>query len=335
MDKKELTDIAVLIINSTSIEEEIKSAKLLSAFFSKDSISVEKKEGQEVILSGGIAISKSDAAVCTQDYLRTARYIKGTYNAIKELMLRFPGQKINILYAGCGPYAALLTPLLTLFDKEELEGILVEINEASIQSVKLCLTKLELTDYIAEIIQADAVTYQKPTSWPVHLLLSETMFRALIREPQIAIIANLLPQLVENGILIPEKISIDLACSFFSNEPFLHTHTDILQKRKSERQQMDTLFSIDKNFTFYKNLKSDNYQYESCYYKVPEQNERYPDLCLYTTINIFKGIRLESGESYITNPYCISAVSTIAAHTFFKLIYNFKTIPYWTYELKK
>lgn len=340
MNKKTLTDIATLILNANSVEEEIESVQLLSDFFSQQAHSMDEhftaqKNSQEIMLPGGIALSESDAAVCIQDYLRTARYIRGTYYAIQELFHRFPNQKINILYAGCGPYATILTPLLPLFKKEELAVILLEINEASIQSVKLLLTKLELTDYITEIIQCDAITWQKPQAWPpMHLLVSETMFRALTREPQVAIIANLLPQLTEGGILIPELISIDLACSFFSNEPFLNVTGDNTSKKKSDQQRIDTLFSIDRNFTFFKNEKNDPYQFESAYYKVPSHFDDYPDLCLYTTINIFKNIKLESAESFITNPHCITSISTLADHNFFKLIYNFKGVPHWTYELK-
>lgn len=339
MNKKVLTEIGTSIVNANSIEEEIKSAELLSDFFSHYANSVDEQDAyqtnnQDIIVPGGIALSQSEAAVCTKDYLRTARYIKGIFHAIKELFYHFPNQKINILYAGCGPFATLLTPLLPLFRKEDITVILLDINEASVRSVKSLLSQLKLMDYITEIIQTNAITYQKPLSWPMHLLVSETMFRALTLEPQVAITANLLPQLIENGILIPEQISVDLSCSFFSNEPFYKTNGNITGKQQRDQQRIDTLFSIDKSFAFFKSATKDH-QFESAYYKVPADYDHYPDLCLYTTINIFKNIKLESAESFITNPYCITSISTIADHTFIKLIYNFKDVPNWTYELKK
>ena len=224
MYKKQLLNISHGIINSNCVEEELIHAKLLSDFFvnliynNKESL---QQKTTETLIPGGIALSSADAAICLNDQLRTSRFIKGTYIAIKELLHRFPNQKINILYAGCGPYAPLLLPLLPFFNKEDIRVTLLDINAASIQSVKELMSILDLRDYIHDIIQTDAVKYKQPELHPLHLVITETMFHALIREPQVAITANLAPQITKNGILIPEEIKLDLVYTFFGKELYL------------------------------------------------------------------------------------------------------------------
>ena len=197
-----------------------------------------------------------------------------------------------------------------------------------------------MEEYNITILQGDAITYKQPESKPLHLVITETMFHALIREPQAAITANLAPQIIRGGLLIPEEITLSMAYSSFAKEPYLQSHqyafVDLEAKMQNlvERFEFDTLFSMNKNDNFSNKISDHTFQFESDFYELPKEFSNYPDVCVYTRVRIFKDIKLNSSESYITNPYCLFSMFNTTNCTHFKLIYNFKDIPNWTYQLK-
>jgi len=340
MYQKQLLVISKNIIASVSNKEEIQCAKQLSLFFAQFNLNeteISSQKKMETIVSGGVALSFTGAANCLDDYLRTVRFIKGTYFAIKELKEKFPDEKLNILYAGCGPYATILLPVLSLLHKDDVDAVLLDINECSVASVKKLLINLNFTNYKIEVICANAITYKQPALKPLHLVVTETMFNALTREPQAAITANLAPQLIKGGILIPEEIELSVGYSFFAKEPFLQNTANVfdlletsLPKKYNKQVKVDTLFSMNKGYA----LSYNQYKYESPFYELPTEFTNYPDVCIYTNIRIFKSIKLGLAESYITNPHCVSSLLNFTNHTHFKLIYQFNEIPNWSYELK-
>lgn len=342
MYKRQLAEISYRILHSQNTSQELACAKELSVFYAgfinKPGF-IQPSRDNETLVSGGVALSSFEASICIDDYLRTARFIKGVYQAIKELSKRFPDQKIHILYAGCGPYATLLLPILPLFAKDALDIILLDINHASLQSVQQLLEILELEDYSVKMVQGDATIYKVSKSWPLHLLISETMFQALIREPQVSVTTNLAQQLVQDGILIPEEISLELVYTFFGKEPYMHAEGD--QRRGMNTMQypghykVDALFSINKELSFLNKIHNSLRQFETQAYQVPDTFGEHPDICIFTRIKIFKGLYLDSAESYITNPYCVTALSNLPAHSQFTLVYHFKDIPGWTYQVKE
>ncbi len=342
MCRRQLAEISQRIVYSRGALQELSCAKDLSVFFTDLADKpgfIQPNRDNETNVPGGVALSSFEASICVDDYLRTARFIKGVYLAIIELSKRFPDQKIHILYAGCGPYATLLLPILPLFTKDKLDIILLDINHASLQSVRQLLKILELEDYSIDTVQDDATTYKVPVSWPLHLVITETMFRALIREPQVSITANLVPQLVQHGLLIPEEIYIDLVYTFFGKEPYMHSEGDQRQGLNTSQYpghyQVDRLFSINKELSFLNQVHGNLRQFESNVYQLPKDFEEHPDACIFTRIKVFENLYLDSAESYITNPYCITALSNLSAYRQFTLVYDFKNIPGWTYKAKK
>ncbi len=342
MNKVELGNISKRLVASRNIEEEIESAKLLSDFFSSFDLSEDKmtlaQKKSETVLSGGIALSPAEAGICVNDYIRTARFIKATYLAIEQLKQKFHDQKIEILYAGCGPYATILLPLLPLLNKEYIHITLLDINEYSLVSVKKLLRELELYNYDIDLLHTDAINYQHPVSQPLHLVITETMFHALTREPQVAVTANLAPQITEDGILIPEEIKLSMAYSFFSEEPFLQNGDTAFTGLKTtpvpyiHRSESNTLFSMNKHDNFSDKAGHHSFQFESSLYELPEEFSKHPDICIYTDIRIFHHLTLGLAESYITNPYCVNSIYNLSDHMRFKLIYSFKDTPKWEYE---
>jgi hypothetical protein len=343
MSKEQLQNIGRQIVHAKTVDEELASAKLYSDFLSSFSIhpdeTLQKNFNTEIKLEGGFALSPLHAVRCVKEYTRTARFIRGTWLAINELINRFPGQKINILYAGCGPYATILLPLLPLLREDQIDITLLDIHEYSTTSASHIISELGLEAYISKVILGDAITYQHPPAFPLHLVVTETMYRALLREPQTSITANLAPQLIKNGILIPEEISVDLVYSFFAYEPVLNPDVDerpnqVDPEIVSNRIKQDTLFSMNKEDNF-SELYHQSLPFETGWIKPPQQFENCPDICLFTTVSVFDGIKLELAESTITNPYCVHSLFNLSGDdSCFKLSYHFKDVPEWSIQIR-
>ena len=169
-------------------------------------ISADQTNDNNIDLPTGKAISPGQAAHCLLDLQRTAVFLRGIYKSILQLQKDFPDQPIHILYAGCGPYASLLTPITTLFGPEQVRYHLMDVHEPSLEAVKKLYEHLQATNYIEEFICVDACTYRMDK--PIHLVIVEAMQLALIKEPQVAITQNLVPQMMDKAIFLPQEISI-------------------------------------------------------------------------------------------------------------------------------
>lgn len=335
MHKQELIIIVKSIIASNTNDEHIHWAKKLSRFYQKV-LQDKQSDDNEIAVKGGVALSSSGAADCVDDYLRTVNFIKGIYKALNNLIVLFPDRNINILYAGCGPYATLILPLLPLFKKERISAILIDINASSIESVQKIISIIGFEDYNLELIEGDATTYIKPKNFEIDLAISETMHYALTREPQVAISRNIIRQLPQHAIFIPQEIKIDLAYTFFDYEPSLKMDINGIKGYKNMQPYIynvfvDRLLTINKEHFVGDLIVS---KIETDYYTLPINFNNHPDICLFTEIKIFEDIELKTAESYITNPYCLVSIYGISNYTEIQFVYDYDEIPKWTYKLK-
>jgi hypothetical protein len=149
---------------------------------------------------------------------RTVVYFRGLYHAIQEAQQRFPGEAIHILYAGCGPFAPLCLPLLPLLAEEAVHFTLLDVHARAIESVESILAALQLKSTKVDCVVCDATQYQNPHHRSLQVVVSETMQRALEKEPQVAILMNTAPQLTAGGLMVPEMISVDAVLTDLSQE---------------------------------------------------------------------------------------------------------------------
>jgi hypothetical protein len=163
----------------------------------------------ETVTSSGLAISPTMATMCVEDFARTIQFIRGTHAAIVDFRTKHPERPARILYAGCGPLAPLVIPLMTAFSPEEARFTLLDIHEESIEAAESIVDTLGLADSVDRYETVDACSYRIPPDEPPDVILIEAMQACLQAEPQVAITRHLLKQ-APNAILVPEKVRIDL-----------------------------------------------------------------------------------------------------------------------------
>ncbi|MDG2272187.1 MAG: hypothetical protein P8L39_07785 [Halioglobus sp.] len=225
-----INTIADIILDETSSPKELRDAVDAFALLCSQITSIRPDPSfdawaHDSFLENGVAINPQAAALCALDYQRSVVFIRGIYAAIKTLRLRFPGTRLEILYAGCGPFATLLLPLLDRVSPGDIELSLLDFHQQSLDSVSLLLTHFGLRNHAVKFIKADACKYNHARK--LHLIIVEAMQKSLEQEPQFAITANLAPQLIPAGIFIPERIDVSLYLADLEHEQKLINQSEI------------------------------------------------------------------------------------------------------------
>ncbi len=166
----------------------------------------------------GLALSPTQAAMCVADFQRTAVFIRGLHDAIAEAVESKSTEPVRVLYAGSGPYAALATPLMTIFPPEKVRFTLLDIHPESIASAKAVIHRLGLDRSVEEYVISDACDYTIPDEAIPDIILSETMATALEEEPQVAVMRHLVAQ-APDAVIVPESVRVDAFLVDASKEP--------------------------------------------------------------------------------------------------------------------
>ena len=159
----------------------------------------------------GKALGLTHAAQCLLDYKRTFFFLGGLYAAIRQKQIENPGKQIQVFYAGCGPYAPFVTLVAPLFEVSEVRYSILDINMESVRFATELIEKLGLSSYINEYHQADAITFKIPNAADCDILFSETLDALLYRECYVPILCNMIPQLSDRAIVIPENVQIKMS----------------------------------------------------------------------------------------------------------------------------
>ncbi len=289
---------SILLTNNTNQETIENTLHEINRYFGEitnlSSYSTEVKYLAAVPTASGMALSLTHAAQCLLDYKRTVRFLRGIVTAIKDKQKEHPEKVITIFYAGCGPYAPFITLVAPLFDPSEVQFSILEINKDSLELAKKLIETLHLKQYVQEYYIADAVTFNIPSADSFHILFSETLDALLYRESYVPILRNMLPQLSEKAIIIPENVL--LTSSFRIQEENISANEP--ESKKIELVEIfntrKALASLDKN--------SDPVQFPSISLHL-EPTIAYKSLLIDTKVNIYKDLQLTRGESSLTLPY--------------------------------
>lgn len=159
-------------------------------------------------LDSGLAISPIKAALCARECFRTIAFIKGLGTAIQDA--RQPARPTRVLYAGCGPFAMLALPLMSMLSPQQAVFTLIDIHEESLGHARHLIDGLGFSSHVSGYICEDATRYRIPVDAVPDVIVSETMNASLRSEPQVTIARCLMAQ-APDALMVPSKVTVD-AC---------------------------------------------------------------------------------------------------------------------------
>jgi hypothetical protein len=174
------------------------------------------RAGDGLPLETGLAISPLSAARCILDFARTRAFLRGVAAAIDAARARCGSPVVDVLYAGCGPFAPLCFPLTTALTPGAARFTLLDAHAESIARVRRLAAAFEAEDWLAAAEVADACAWRAPR--PPHVIVAEVMQAGLEREPQLAVTRALGPQLAPGGAFVPEEITLSVCLADLSRE---------------------------------------------------------------------------------------------------------------------
>jgi predicted RNA methylase len=213
--QKELNGyVQILTAEHISWEERRSSVHNMHGLFVRlgalDALQEVRVPANHTQLPSGRAIAPIQAGMCLLEVRRTKVFVEGLRDAIADLLQQLPGKTIRVFDAGCGPYALLPLLATQFFSPQQVQFTVLDIHKSNLESAKTLISNLGLNGYFDMFVLADATAYQCTDNTRPDIVISETMNRALQKEPQVAITLNLAAQLPPHGILIPEAIAVSL-----------------------------------------------------------------------------------------------------------------------------
>lgn len=290
---------------------------------------------EDTFLETGRAINARDAARCMREYMRTRQFIRGMVAAIDTARRRFPGNVIDVLYAGCGPFATLALPVCTQLDEgAQVRFTVIDIHQHSLDSVKALVGELGLERHIDSYYHGDACTYQPPRDKKFHILASETMQQMLGNEPQFAITAKLVPYLHPGGILVPERITVSCCLCAGAQETRIMEGGSPSRVRKEEHM----LLVLDKDTATTLYAQRQQYRMNDKPALAPvdvrfgAQDDLVKDVMLSTHIKVFSDIELDDYQCSLTTPYILFDQGKLKQDEPLQFQYQVSTLPAFYYQ---
>ncbi|HKA19929.1 MAG TPA: hypothetical protein VKN18_16690 [Blastocatellia bacterium] len=339
---RQITDALLLPDHGEHDDAVLKLHSLLSAISGLDNDPADSSNYRNTVLAVGEAISPGDASRCVIDSARTSKFLRGIHAALLEAQQRFLNGPIEILYAGCGPFATLAIPMITQFKPDQIRFTLLDIHARSLALARRIIETLGLRDYVREYIQSDAASYIHPR--PLHMVITETMQKALSKEPQVAITLKLAPQLCPGGILIPERVIVDayLCDPHKEFSPGIRDRNElpsVTQRAGGARIKLGRVFELTAETALKLTMMNGK---RGCYAEaclqaaaidLPMEIAEGLTLMLATTITVFGMITLEEYESGLTHPLWFYDFSGAKGRDRIEFQYCFKGSPGFKWQM--
>ena len=171
---------------------------------------MERQEGLrdgESFLPSGWAISPVQAGLCAREPYRSAAFIQGLAQAVRERLQ--DARPVRVLYAGCGPFALLALPVMAVLGARQVQFSILDVHAETLAYARELIGQLGLNGHVAEFLCADAAAFRIPAHAMPDVIVSETMNTALGKEPQVSIMRNLHAQ-APLAALLPAAVAVHL-----------------------------------------------------------------------------------------------------------------------------
>ena len=330
-----LEKIVAILIDEARSGDDLKTAigamhTMLSEISGINGAIKVRNEGYETKLRSGLALSPGYAADCLLDTVRTVQYIRALDAAIQQMKSEFPGQCINILYAGTGPFAPFALAMTERYGSDEIQFTALDIHLQSLDALRCIVSALEIGDYFRDFIQCDATEYRHPADTPVHIVITETMHRTVSREPHAAITLNLSSQLTKGGVFIPERVTVNASMSNTEKELAYLKGTLNESEIRDIRIDLGTVFelSADRSYEYIE----DKTALVCSTVTIPDSASEMNEMVLSTHIQLFGPICIKEKESGITHPLFARAIEKPVPGDEVQFLFNLVGFPELTYH---
>lgn len=254
----------------------------------------------QTLLESGLAISPIKAALCARECFRTIAFIKGLGMAISEA--RRPGRAVRVLYAGCGPFATLALPLMSVLSSQDAVFTLIDIHEEALSHARQLIDGFGLSSHVARYARADAARYRIPAGETPDVIVSETMNASLRGEPQVAIARHLMAQAPE-ARMVPANVSVEACLLHLAREyaaPVINAGAPAVAP-EPDRIYLGTVFELNaKSIRDWAGLKACSLP-AACI-RIPASFEQRYRPMLLTRIDVYGDSRLLDHESSLNLP---------------------------------
>jgi len=285
------------------------------------------------ILDSGMAVSPLMAAFCAREVLRSAAFIKGAGAAVQDAARE--DRPVQVLYAGCGPFALLVLPLMSVFSAQQVVFTLIDIHPESLSCAQHLIESFGFSDHVLEYVCADATRYRTPPNHLPDVIVSETMAVCLRNEPQVSIARNLLSQ-APNARMVPQSVSIEVALLNGPKELVLmpSDHVGDIPLPKRDRVYLGTVFELDADsIRSWEGLAGDRLPAGNVTLPTPLESRYRPHLL--TRITAYGQHRLQDYDCSLTLPQHLSDKHGLCGGETLQFHYKIGTCPELVFEIQR